>query len=67
MTFHTTIHDIPHTFLMLAEVKNIVCNLSIINGQTATAHRLHSELNMQKIRLAFTLRELFDIAHYDSI
>ena len=28
---------------------------------------LSRNVNMQKIRLAFTLREIFDIAHYDSM
>ena len=28
---------------------------------------LSRNVNMQRIRLAFMLREIFDIAHYDSI
>ena len=28
---------------------------------------LSGNINMQLIRLEFTLREIFDIAHYDSI
>ena len=32
MMFHTTIYDITHAFLILAEVKNVVRNLSIVFG-----------------------------------
>ena len=34
MTFHTTIYDIKHALLTLAEVKNIVRNLSILLPRT---------------------------------
>ena len=34
MTFHITIYDVTHVILMLAEVENVVRNLSIVWGNT---------------------------------
>ena len=51
MTFHTAIYDVTHAFLMLAEVKNVVRNLSSGFLPVNThAHVVFNILNLNYIK-----------------
>ena len=58
MMFHTTIHDVTHVFLTLAEVKNVVRNLSnmVYLLPIPTGHLNYNIVHMEIINLVVAIK-----------